>query len=104
MNDKSNDCLLNWVVSPAVEDTVTDWLLGHEMVTGFSTYPIYGHGSSEYAMSLGEQVAGKRRQVLFQLLIPCARANELVEEIRRDFRGSGMHYWLMPVLGSGHLD
>jgi hypothetical protein len=100
----SEHCLLNLVVSPAVEDTVTDWLLTHEGVSGFSTYPISGHGSSEHAMSLAEQVAGKRRQVLFQLLLPCAAGESLLAEIRRDFRGSGMHYWLMPVLESGHLE
>lgn len=100
----SEHCLLNLVVSPAVEDTVTDWLLTRDELSGFSTYPISGHGSSEHAMSLAEQVAGKRKQVLFQLLMPCDPALELLKEIRRDFRGSGMHYWLMPVVESGHLE
>jgi len=100
----SDNCLLNLVVSPEVEDTVADWLLLQETVTGFSTYPISGHGSSERAMSLAEQVAGKRRQTLFQLLLPCAQARLLLEGVRRDFRGSGMHYWLMPVFDSGHLE
>lgn len=100
----SETCLLNLVVAPAVEDTVTDWLLVRDSVTGFSTYPISGHGSSEHAMSLAEQVAGKRKQILFQLLLPRAQADPLIEEIRRDFHGSGMHYWLVPILDSGHLD
>lgn len=100
----SKNCLLNLVVSPAVEDMVTDWLLTRESVSGFSTYPISGHGSSEHAMSLAEQVAGKRRQVLFQLLLSQTLADALIEQIQRDFRGSGMHYWLVPVLESGHLE
>jgi hypothetical protein len=83
---------------------VTDWLLVQETVMGFSTYPISGHGSSEHAMSLAEQVAGKRRQILFQLLLSRNQAENLIVEIRRDFLGSGMHYWLVPVLESGHLE
>ncbi|MCU7923412.1 MAG: DUF3240 family protein [Candidatus Thiodiazotropha sp. (ex Dulcina madagascariensis)] len=100
----TENCLLNLVVTPAVEDTVTDWLLVHDTVVGFSTYPISGHGSSERSMSLAEQVAGKRRQILFQLLLSRTQAESLIGEIRRDFLGSGMHYWLVPVLESGHLD
>jgi hypothetical protein len=97
-------CLLNLVVTPQVEDAVTDWLLERDEVGGFSSLPISGHGSSEYAMSLAEQVAGKRRQVLFQMHLPLKDALALMKAVRCDFGGSGMHFWLVPVLDSGHLD
>ncbi len=98
------NCLLNLVVSPEVEDSVTDWLLEREGVSGFSSHPIAGHGSSEHAMTLAEQVAGRRRQVLFQVHLARADAEAVLAAIRRDFHGSGMHYWLLPLLDSGHLD
>ena len=60
--------------------------------------------SPAWADSPKQQRAGKRKQVLFQLLLPCDAAQTLLNEIRRDFRGSGMHYWLMPVVESGHLE
>lgn len=97
-------CLLNLVVTPEVEDAVTDWLLDREEVSGFSSHPIAGHGSSEHAMTLAEQVAGRRRQVLFQLHLPVADARALLADIRAGFRGSGMHFWLTPLLDSGHVD
>lgn len=97
-------CLLNLVVSPEVEDTVTDWLLDQATVSGFTSHPIAGHGSSEHSMSLAEQVAGSRRQVMFKLHLPCADAVALLAAVKQAFRGSGMHYWLMPVIESGHLD
>ena len=97
-------CLLNLVVTPEVEDAVSDWLLEYPAVAGFSTYPISGHGSSEHAMSLAEQVAGRRRQLLFQLYLPCAKCRVLLSDLRNKFHGSGMHYWLTPVLEAGHLD
>jgi hypothetical protein len=55
-------------------------------------------------MSLAEQVAGRRRQVLFQMHLPCSEARALVAAIKSDFHGSGMHYWLLPVIESGHVD
>lgn len=97
-------CLFNLVVSPQVENAVTDWLLARDEVTGFTSYPISGHGSSPHAMSLREQVAGKRRQVLFQFYLPVDDAHVLLEALKRDFSGSGMHFWLLPVLDSGHVD
>lgn len=100
----SKNCLFNLVVSPAVEDSITDWLLAHAAVSGFSSHSIAGHGSSEHSMTLAEQVAGQRRQILFQLYLPCDQARELLEGIKRDFHGSGMHYWLLPLLESGHVD
>lgn len=100
----SEKCLFNLVVTPEVEDAVTDWLLERDQVAGFSSHPIAGHGSSVHAMSLSEQVAGKRRQVLFQFYLPLSEARELLAQIKQDFRGSGMHFWVLPVLDSGHVD
>ena len=100
----TTSCLLNLVVSPEVESTVTDWLLEQAEVSGFSSHPIAGHGSSERSMTLAERVAGTRRQVLFQFELPCDAANILLERVRGEFAGSGMHFWLQPVLQSGHLD
>lgn len=54
-------------------------------------------------MSLAEQVAGKRGQIMFQLHMRCDDARTLVQRLKQDFSGSGMHYWLLPVIESGHL-
>ncbi len=96
-------CLLNLVVAPGIEDAFSDWLLSHEAIHGFSSHAIAGHGSSEHSMSLAEQVAGHRGQILFQLHLPCEIAYPLLDQIRAEFKGSGVHYWLVPVLDSGHV-
>ncbi len=99
-----NDVVLYLVVAPAVEDAMADWLLEREDATGFSSVPINGHGSSEKSMTLAEQVAGRRRQVLFLLHLPEAVARALLEDLTRDFAGSGMHYWMTPAMAFGHID
>lgn len=100
----TENCLLNLVVSPEVEDSITDWLLAHAAVGGFSSTAISGHGSSEHSMTLAEQVAGRRHQVLFQLHLSCNEARALLDALKTDFHRSGMHYWLLPVLESGHVE
>jgi hypothetical protein len=98
------DCVLQLIVSPAVEDAVVDWLLERDDVPGFSSMPIAGHGSSERSMTLAEQVAGRRRQVMFFIHLSAQTADSLLRDLRKDFRGSGMHYWLTPAIAFGHID
>jgi hypothetical protein len=100
----SEQCLISLVVTPQVEGQVTDWLLEQDNVPGFSSYTISGHGSSVHAMSLAEQVAGKRRQIMFQMHLPVSEARRLINKVTEAFSGSGMHYWLVPVLDAGHVD
>lgn len=97
-------CLLNLVVSPGAADSVTDWLFMNDTVPGFTSTPVFGHGSSEKSMTLAEQVAGHQKKILFQIRLSSSEAYGILASIKQDFRGSGMHYWLLPVLDSGHLD
>jgi len=97
-------CLLNLVAAPAIEDALVDWLLGWPGLSGFTSVPVSGHGSSVHSMSVAEQVAGRRRQVLFQCHLSREQAVDLVAGLRADFAGSGLHYWVVPVLDAGHLN
>jgi hypothetical protein len=96
-------CLLTLIVAPAAEDLVAEWLLEDDAVTGFASTPISGHGSSEQSMTLAEQVAGRRRRVMFLTHLESAAAEGLLERLRRDFAGADMHYWITPVTALGRL-
>jgi hypothetical protein len=99
-----SEALLSLVVAPDIEDVIVDWLLEREAVSGFTSYPINGHGASIHAMTLAEQVAGRRRQMLFQTHLPQAQAEGLLADLKRDFAGSGIHYWMVPLSACGHLE
>jgi hypothetical protein len=99
-----SDCLLNLIVAPSIEPAVTEWLLEREDVPGFSSLPIAGHGSSEQSMTLAEQVTGRSKRVLFLIQLGQADAERLLAELGRSFAGSGLHFWMTPVLRAGHLD
>lgn len=99
----TDQTLLSLVVSPLVEDTLVDWLLARDDVPGFTSFPASGHGSSVHAMSLAEQVSGRRRQVVFQLRLTRPQSESLISGLQQNFGNSGMHFWLTPVLACGHL-
>ncbi len=96
--------LLSLVISPEVEDAVVDWLLEQEEISGFTSLQVSGHGASPHSMNISEQVAGRRRQVMIQTYLPDMQAVSLVKGLEEAFAGSGMHYWLTPVITSGHLE
>jgi len=98
-----DECLLVLIVTPTIENAMVDWLLDRDDVSGFTSMPISGHGASVHSLTAAEQVAGRQRQVMFQLHLPRATADTLVDAVRGAFGGSGMHYWLTPLLASGHL-
>jgi len=98
-----DECLLVLIVTPTIENAMVDWLLDRDDVPGFASMPINGHGASAHSLTAAEQVAGRQRQVMFQLHLSRAAADALIAAVRNAFGGSGMHYWLMPLLASGHL-
>jgi hypothetical protein len=99
-----SDVLLHLIVPTALEDTLAEWLLEREDVPGFSSLPVSGHGSSEHSMTLAEQVAGRSRRVLFLVALPQPVAEQVLVALRGAFTGSGLHWWLLPVLAAGRLD
>lgn len=96
-------CLLVVIVSPSMENAMVDWLLEREDVPGFTSVPVYGHGGSAKSMTAAEQVAGRQRRVMFQLHLAQDTAAVIITELNVEFGGSGIHYWQVPVLSSGHL-
>jgi hypothetical protein len=73
-------------------------------VSGFTSIPISGHGVSVHAMTTAEQVAGRQKQVMFQMHLAEPVARDILEAAQQSFSGSGMHYWLLPVLSAGHIE
>jgi hypothetical protein len=98
-----DDCLLQLIIDPALEDALTDWLLDLEDIQGFSSVAASGHGASPHSMTLAEQVSGRQRRTLFMLNLPRERAAWLLERFHAAFPDSGAHFWILPVLDSGTL-
>jgi nitrogen regulatory protein PII len=88
-------------ISPELEEDLVDYLLQVEGVSGFTTQTVYGHGP-EGAMTLAEQVAGRRKRLRIEILmreedVANALAG-LAAEVGRD-----IVYWQQPVSGFGRI-
>lgn len=94
--------LLTIIVPPVMEEIVVDWLLTQPNITGFTSQASNGHGSG-HEMSLSEQVTGRRRQITFWIELEKNIAESILTELKQSFSGSGLHYWMMPLLDSGTI-
>jgi len=95
--------LLTIVTSPALEETLADWMLARDDIPGFTSSRVDGHNTDTQQMSLTEQVRGRRHQVMFQAHLDTAHAGAILNDLHRDFSGARIHYWLTPVTRSGTL-
>lgn len=95
--------LITLTVSPAIEETVVDWLLQFAGQGGFTSFPVNGHSGREEGLSLAEQVAGRKKQIRFQVHVQEAVLTPVLDRMKQDFQGAGVHYWVSPVLEAGHI-
>jgi hypothetical protein len=98
-----DNCLLILYSPPALEETLVDWLLEQDQLSGFSTTEAYGHGSRQDALSLREQVSGRQRRIQFTLHADHEIIAGLVEQLKTEFAGTNLHYMKMPLTASGSL-
>lgn len=96
------DTMLVINVNPEVEDDLLDYLLGFGGVSGFTSYPVRGHGQHGARMSLAEQVRGSRRRIIVEVLleenqVPPVLAG-LAERVGRDIT-----WWQQPIRGFGRI-
>lgn len=96
--------LLILIAPPELEESLVDWLLAREEISGFTGQPAYGHSRSHGGFSLVEQVTGRQRRVMYQVQTDEPTARSLLEALRRDLAGAGLRYWLAPLLEAGPLD
>ncbi len=100
---KGQQFLVTINVPPLLEEAVVDCLLAIESADGFSSLVVSAHGSEHEALSLAEQVAGRKKQIRFQMYVPEQQLKVLIEVLKQNFSGAGLHYWVMPVLESGSI-
>ncbi len=90
-------------VSPSLEEAMVDCLLTFETAQGFSSFPVSAHDHRNQGLSLNEQVTGRQRKIRFQMYIDKAHLSALLTKIKADFTGTGLHYWIVPVLDHGEI-
>jgi len=98
-----SDRLVILNVPSALEEAVVDCLLTLESEHGFSSFPVNAHHYENKGLSLAEQVTGRQKQICFQINVNEAGAELLLHRLQQEFSGSGIQYWVAPLLVSAEI-
>ncbi len=99
----TNFCLLTLISAPSMEETLIDWLLTQEDISGFSSVEIYGHGSRSTHLSLLEQVTGRQKRIQFLIHTQIETAQQLITELQQRYPNTGLHYMMTPIMDAGQI-
>lgn len=91
--------LLN--IAPELEDDMVDYLLSVENLSGFTSYPVRGHGEHIH-LSVAEQVSGRRKRIQFEVMLSSTEVKALLSGLKQV--GNGINYWEVPVARSGRIE
>jgi hypothetical protein len=97
-----NAVLLVLTCSPDLEHALTDALLAIPHVSGFTSFPVHGHGSGG-ALTTAEQVTGKRRRVQFEVMLDADVLNPCIAQLDGEFGRAGLVYWAYRLSAAGRL-
>lgn len=97
------DWLIALTVPPALEEAVVDWLLSLDNSCGYTSYPVSGHSGQTEGMTVPEQVSGRKGQIRFEVHVAAADLPSVLQQLRRDFQGTRMHYWITAIQDHGEI-
>jgi len=86
-----------------VEEKLLDVLLMLPNTTVFTSTPTAAHGLAVGKLSQTEQVMGRAHATEIQVIFAAADKAALLETIRRQFAGTGLRYWVTPVVEAGEI-
>ena len=98
-----SDLACSLLCPPAVEEKLLDALLLRYADELFTSVPTFAHGVAHGALSSSEQVLGRASNVLVQILLSRPEWVELRGVLASEFAGTGIRWWLTPVLEEGDL-
>lgn len=88
-------------INPALEEDMVDYLLAKDIVQGFTSYRVNGHGDNLH-MTVAEQVSGRRRRLQFELILDQQFISEIISGLS-DQVGVDIAYWQQPITDYGKL-
>ena len=98
-----SDLCLTLLCPPSIEEKLLDWLLMSPHVTVFTSDKTAAHGLAFGRLNANEQVLGRASAVQIQLVFPVQYRTHLINHLKQQFVGTGIRYWLMPVLETGAI-
>lgn len=95
---------LTLLCSPSVEEKLLDLLLEVAADDVFTNTPTFSHGLAPNRLNPAEQVMGRSATVQLQIIVEDAEIEQLLQRLREAFRGTGLRYWVSPLLLEGVIE
>ena len=96
-----SDLACSILCPPAVEEKLLDALLLRYSNELFTSAPTFAHGVAHGAMSTSEQVLGRARNVLVQILLTRREWDELRTVLASEFAGTAIRWWVHAISEEG---
>ena len=90
-------------VPTSLEEAMADCLLSIKNVQGFSSFPVGAYNHSNQDLSVAEQVYGRKRKIRFQIYADKITIAALLTQLKADFSGAGIQYWVAPIIERGEI-
>ncbi|MEQ1635100.1 MAG: DUF3240 family protein [Methylococcales bacterium] len=97
----AQEYLVTLNVPPGIEGSIVDRLLLLEVERGFSSFPVSAHHHLNSGLTLTEQVTGRHKEIRFQIYVPAEGLADLLAQLRQEFSGANIHYWVLPIIEQG---
>jgi hypothetical protein len=97
------DLCLTVLCRPEIEEKLFDFLLLSPVVDRFSSLAAAAHGHGVDEMDQAEQVLGRARATMVQVLMRDESKAALLDALRSEFGGTRLRYWITPVAEAGEL-
>lgn len=94
---------LTLIVPPSIEEKLIDLLLGTAGNEVFTSVPVFSHGTAHGRLNNVEQVMGRSAAAQVQIIVNEDEMNRLLEALKREFRGTGLRYWVHPLTLEGEV-
>lgn len=91
------------ICTAEIEEKLLDLMLTRFPDDVFTSLPIFSHGTLPGQMSAIEQVIGRSGSVCVQILVSAEDSDTLQALLRRDFAGTGIRFWAMPLVVDGEI-
>lgn len=95
--------LLTLICRPDLEERVLDRLLMSCPQDLFTSQSVACHGAAHHGFAPVEQVLGRQQMVQVQILLPVTVMHTVLAELRTEFAGVGLRYWLSAITAAGEI-
>ena len=97
------DLCLSLICPPQVEEKLLDALLTTPEIEVFTSFATFSHGTVQGRLTTTEQVMGRSRSMQVTVLLSHEALQRVLGQLGSEFAGTGIRYWVSPMVAEGEF-